>query len=285
MPPRLRRKQAMKTEKDVISENSEVKIEKKTRVKTRRKRAAANVNKKVDKLVESGHDADSESESKIIDSGNTAMKIDVKDISEDELYFQTCKKLSNDKNVDINNPRKSFTVSVEDCSFNMDIEKRYVKSEKFTKLESSRKKEPARPKRKALNEYFSNPKNKENVTPPDSQSTPALLKLQTRDLNNSLFGFENMATSLPFSPVVGSKIIDNSLISHENSVLTSSNVKYSTKNKKDVTTGFNDIPIKVPKKRVRRKNVKKKEVHDQEEILENIKLQFKEIEKHELLIE
>ena len=64
MPPRLRRKQAMKTEKDVISENSEVKIEKKTRVKTRRKRASPNVNKKVDKLVESGHNADSESESK-----------------------------------------------------------------------------------------------------------------------------------------------------------------------------------------------------------------------------
>ena len=278
MPPRLRQKQALKTAK-------EVKFEKKTRMKTRSKRASANVKKKVEKLVESGHDADSESESKMIDFGNTPMKIDIEDRSEDELYFQTYKNVSNDKDVDLNNSIKSFTVSVEDCSVNMGIEKKYVKNEKFTKLESSRRQEPVRHKRKALNEYLNNPKNKENVTPPDSQSTPALLKLQTRNLNNSLFGFENMATSLPFSPVVGSKIIDNSLISHENSTLSSSTLKYSMRNKEDVTAGFNDIPIEVPKKRARRKNAKKKEVHDQEEILENIKLQFKEIEMHELLIE
>ena len=278
MPPRLRQKQALKTAK-------EVKFGKKTRMKTRSKRASANVKNKVEKLVESGHDADSESESKMIDFGNTPMKIDIEDRSEDELYFQTYQNVSNDKDVDLNNSIKSFTVSVEDCSVNMGIEKKYVKNEKFTKLESSRRQEPVRHKRKALNEYLNNPKNKENVTPPDSQSTPALLKLQTRNLNNSLFGFENMATSLPFSPVVGSKIIDNSLISHENSTLSSSTLKYSMRNKEDVTTGFNDIPIEVPKKRVRRKNVKKKEVHDQEEILENIKLQFKEIEMHELLIE
>ena len=278
MPPRLRQKQALKTAK-------EVKFGKKTRMKTRSKRASANVKNKVEKLVESGHDADSESESKMIDFGNTPMKIDIEDRSEDELYFQTYKNVSNDKDVDLNNSIKSFTVSVEDCNVNMGIEKKYVKNEKFTKLESSRRQEPVRHKRKALNEYLNNPKNKENVTPPDSQSTPALLKLQTRNLNNSLFGFENMATSLPFSPVVGSKIIDNSLISHENSTLSSSTLKYSMRNKEDVTTGFNDIPIEVPKKRVRRKNVKKKEVHDQEEILENIKLQFKEIEMHELLIE
>lgn len=146
-------------------------------------------------------------------------------------------------------------------------------------------------KRKAIREFINNPKNKENVTPPESQSTPALMKLACRKLDDSLFGFNDMETTLPFSPVPNdpSAINKKDSTSYLQTYSTSlGSIKLSPAKRKCAEldrTGFNDIAqVEMPRKRSRRKK-DKVQLSKESDVLENLRSQFEEVEMHELAFE
>ena len=124
------------------------------------------------------------------------------------------------------------------------------------------------------------PDDQENVTPPDNHSTPHLSKV-AKNLDDSLFGFNN---------VVEKELNYSTITSASASVLSSTSksmVKtYSSRSKRKFDTGFNDIPIEEPKKRPKRKKKEKVEPEKKEdELWENLRQQFEEVEMHELCVE
>uniref|UniRef100_A0A7M5X2C6 Uncharacterized protein n=1 Tax=Clytia hemisphaerica TaxID=252671 RepID=A0A7M5X2C6_9CNID len=124
------------------------------------------------------------------------------------------------------------------------------------------------------------PEDQENVTPPDNHSTPHLSKV-AKNLDNSLFGFND---------IVEKELNYSTITSASTSVLNSSSksmVKtYSSRSKRKFDTGFDDIPIEEPKKRPKRKKKEKVEPEKQEdELWENLRQQFEEVEMHELCVE
>jgi len=148
-------------------------------------------------------------------------------------------------------------------------------------------------KRKAISEFINNPKNKENVTPPESQSTPALMKLACRKLDDSLFGFNDMETTLPFSPVPNdpsaiNKKDSTSYLQTYSTSLGLNSIKLSPAKRKCTEldrSGFNDITqIEMPRKRSRRKK-DKVQLTKESDVLENLRSQFEEVEMHELAFE
>ena len=102
--------------------------------------------------------------------------------------------------------------------------------------------------------------NKENVTPPEDHSTPALRKL-VRKLDDSLFGFNtDVDSSLPFSPVVPHP---PSPAGSSKSIGTASTCASTTSTspvkRKLPGYGIFDIPIEMPQKRQKKKKKASKE--------------------------
>ncbi|XP_065069226.1 transcriptional regulator ATRX homolog [Rhopilema esculentum] len=133
---------------------------------------------------------------------------------------------------------------------------------------------------------------KENFTPPGSHSTPALAQRAVRNLDDSLFGFNRLTTPLPYSPVT--------LGSSRAGLSPSSSLKYnsssslaSLRTTQDSTIGIwkgkrkIEKQIDLPMENVKRgkKKKTKKEFPRNDDNLEELREQFKEVEMHELAIE
>ena len=141
-------------------------------------------------------------------------------------------------------------------------------------------------------------KDQENVTPPDIHSTPCLIGKVAKNLDESLFGFndevekvleyssintDSVAAPSPTSPSV--------LSTHSNN--TSFARKTYSRSKRKFDLGFNDLPIeetndakiKRPKKKKKDTSSLANNVRKEEELWESLRQQFQEVEMHELIVE
>ena len=127
----------------------------------------------------------------------------------------------------------------------------------------------------------------ENVTPPDVHSTPSLAKV-AKSLDHSLFGFDSVEKKLDYSGIsteCASALMNVSSSSSNKSALRTYS-RNSLSKRKYESLGFDDIEVEEPKKRPKRK--KKEKVVDKQkekEQWENLRIQFEEVEMHELIVE
>ena len=95
---------------------------------------------------------------------------------------------------------------------------------------------------------------KENITPPGSHSTPSSAQRAVLSLDRSLFGFNDLESPLPFSPVIGSVSRRRSPCLMTSSMYSSFSTANSEKKRKNER--FYDIPMENTK-RQKGKRIKK----------------------------
>ena len=95
---------------------------------------------------------------------------------------------------------------------------------------------------------------KENITPPGSHSTPSSAQRAALSLDRSLFGFNDLESPLPFSPVIGSVSSCRSPCLMTSSMHSSFSTATSEKKRKNDRS--HEIPIENPK-RQKGKRIKK----------------------------
>lgn len=120
---------------------------------------------------------------------------------------------------------------------------------------------------------------KENLTPPGSHSTPNVVQRAVRNLDESLFGFNDLESPLKLSPVQGTLYGSMSPSSSSRC----STVSASPAKRKLAKIGVSDIPIENPKKRTRKKQ--KKEPPQEVDPFEEFREEFEIVDMHELVIE
>lgn len=300
MPPkrRTRKKPVQSEESEDTDNNIPVKI---TRRSLRRKQPHEKPRSQ-NEYSDCDYDADSENEKNNLD-------LNCVNISDSEIHFDTVEKEHNGRNfpaIHVNKIRtedKAGFTRIKDCSVRLadvssskwssSIDSDHFSEDKGKTAEMKigvDKKYVIMSKRQPIQTFTDNPKNKENVTPPDSHSTPALMKLVSRNLDESLFGFNSVESSLPFSPVADNVVSPMRITCpSQNSPapfsftpsITSPNKR---KREKDMD-GFYDLPIEKSKKQKTKKRNAKIIPHVEEDILEELRSHFAEVEMHELIIE
>jgi len=120
---------------------------------------------------------------------------------------------------------------------------------------------------------------KENFTPPGSHSTPSLGQSIARNLDDSLFGFNRLESPLQLSPI--SSISSRGRLSPRIIKPNLSSVS-SHKNKRKSEKMFD---FKIDNERKAKKKKAKREPCIDENYLEELREQFKEVEMHELTVE
>ena len=296
MAPKRRSRRAKRQDEE--SEDTDPNVQVVTRKSSRHKQvieSKSKVKQKIEKQQKLNADADYDADSE-------------NDLNLDQCFSVDCKILTRSNNnnkerqqkrnsrytkikdlkvrlTDILSPKSSSSLESDSLSDNNKTEEICMD---LTEIKPAEKFLSTASKQAVIETFMNNPKNKENVTPPDIHSTPALIKLAARKLDSSLFGFDGLDSDSPpaleFSPVVGGKKYDNSMDdTASTATFTSLKTKPSPSKRKHEQTGFYDVPIEMPKKRHKKRKVKQEVVAS--DSLENLRVQFEEVEMHELLFE
>lgn len=234
------------------------------------------------------YDADSEPDSKLDEESQTSF-------SHDCSKLQNCdrtKKKKKKKIKDLYQSLQECYVSLKDCKAVLTDSP--IKTVQYTKLNKRNEAETshldsskiiftsAEKNRSALKNEIS--KHKENITPPESHSTPSEYGKVVRNLDESLFGFDRVEKKLEYSSALSMTETSGffkSLVTNKEKSLNSKR-KYEN----DEQLGSIDVPMEVCKKRAKRKKNTKPAVEEENhEFWENLRSQFEEVEMHELIIE
>lgn len=221
--------------------------------------------------VNDEYDADSEPDSKL-------------DKKSENTKIQTVKKKKKKKRTrDLYQSMQDCIVSVKDCRLPIKKESpsksiEYTKIKKYETdfsavdsiLPTSTEKMGSSSKRKTL-------KLKENITPPDTHSTPSNYSNVIRNLDDS-FGFDEIERKLQFSSALS--------FNETGSQHKVPKQKYGGKRKyENEETIVDIIPMEPSKKRIVKPAKPADKVDENHEFWESLRMQFEEVEMHELVIE
>lgn len=230
------------------------------------------------------YDADSEPDSVKFDgAGGVSISNDGSITSNGEKTRQKKKK----KIKDLYKTIHECYVNVKDCKVLKESPNKFTKIKKYSvtelanansiRVSSSTEKKGSGNKRKI---------HKENITPPDGH-IPSNYEKVVRNLDNSTFGFDTVEKKLEYSAAssinetTDSKMADVSI--NKEKLTSYSKRKFETEDNPELQF---EVPNEASKKRTRRKKNPKAESRlPNEEFWENLRLQFEEVEMHELVVE